>query len=236
MRLIRFILCLWVTTGIAHSSVNAESARSTPHAPRGTLLKVPLDEHLTADEFWLSYSKRLGLDARDTMVISNSGEIVSGRTFLRYWQYHQGIRVTDGEFILHLVNATVAYGTGRVIPGAQLPGIQPTVSAEAAIERAEQHLAATLGERHEKLEFVPDGAPSLVLIPWTTGAKRTIHRLAYRLKLEVAGKLSPQLIDVDARTGRVLRVEPHASSVEMRSWEKSPHTSPADSSLSGLSA
>ena len=207
MRFIRFILCLWVTIGIASSAVNAERARSTPPAPRGTLLKVPREEHLTADEFWLRYSKRLGLDGRDTMVIANRGEIASGRSFQRYWQYHQGIRVIDGEFILHQVNGAVAYGTGHVIPGAQLPSVQPTVSSEQAIESAESHLAARLGERRENLEFVPAGTPSLVLIPWAIGAKRAVHRLAYRLKLGVAGKLSSQLIDVDAGTARVLRVE-----------------------------
>ena len=100
--------------------------------------RFPREEHLTADEFWLRYSKRLGLDGRDTMVLPTAAEVERAeRGFSRYWWGNPGVGVIDGEFILHQVNGAVAYGTGHVIPGAQLPSVQPTVSSEQAMESGE---------------------------------------------------------------------------------------------------
>ncbi|WP_406375974.1 M4 family metallopeptidase [Streptomyces sp. NBC_00647] len=196
------LLVLAVQPGAASAAPADPVPAKTVAEPRAGAAQVPLSpaRHTalvkSAGAEVSATAKRLGLGAREKLVVKDVAQDVDGTTHTRYERTYAGLPVLGGDLVVHLKNGrstvseagraaiTVATTKPR-IAAADAAAKALTVSRKAAVERSEV-----------------DGAPRLVV--WAAGGTRPV--LAWESVIEGFqhdGTPSELHVVTDAASGKV---------------------------------
>ena len=167
-------------------------------------------ERVSEARFFSTYGERLGLGPEDLMQrVGERKSVISGLTFSRYVQTHQGVRVIGGDYTLTLRDGTVVVGFGRVVPGLTT-GTRPVIDAVEAMATAKQDFAARLKTSVGNLEFTTQRSElALASVDDTYGAET--YALVHRCVLGTLAPIAEYAIAVDAASGEILRAMDLAS-------------------------
>jgi Zn-dependent metalloprotease len=169
-----------------------------------------LDVSASLDEQALQYleiiSDEMQIQKVDEEFIQKSKDTDNlGITHTRFDQYFQGIKVYDGEVILHAKNGVTHLFNGRFFPTPELADITPTLSEAAAVQKVKD---AVGGEETvqvtEGFEFLIAGETvTTEIVIYHPQARIDSERLTYHITY------IPTLADrweyfVDAKTGEIL--------------------------------
>ena len=136
---------------------------------------------------------QLGLDRNHTFATKNLFEEGTGEAHVRMNQVYKGVRVFEGEAIVHLRNGLVGSRTDALVRGLNL-NVQPTLGASEALAAAHRALAPKGAYAH---------TPTSELVIATVGQPL----LAYHIHTELEnGAEETRHTDflVDAHTGAIL--------------------------------
>lgn len=136
----------------------------------------------------------------------------------RYQQYYNGIKVKDGEYIVHARNGRVESVNGMFFDGINLSTV-PALSQNAALEKALSHIGAKTYKwdvdaeethlqtisRNPSATYRPKGE---LLIAAANGDifKKEMH-LTWRFDVYATEPMSRNYVYVDAQTGAIVHVE-----------------------------
>ncbi len=171
----------------------------------------------SARAFVDQHQRALGLSAQDELRLFRVVEDRLGQTHYRFRQYHKGFRLAEVELLIHEKNGAVVLVHGEHVPGLDVEVI-PVLSEPEALARALAHLGAEAymwedaakeaflrREQNDPLAtFHPRG--ELCITNGWRAMKLENFRLAYRFDIYAAKPLNRNSIDIDARTGEVLKV------------------------------
>jgi len=186
--------------------------------PRPASLTAEASPAEAARAFLATYGALFGLtDPADELIVMRQTEADRGRSFVRFQQVYQGIPVLGGELIVQLDGERNVVSVG----GEMLPDIRvnvvPTVSPEAAQERALALVAREYGIAPEALTATP---PALWLYnpALLGGPGPRLTTLVWRLEVSPL-ELLPlrELVLVDARLGVIAL---HFNQIESGKYRK----------------
>ena len=168
--------------------------------PMETPLANEAGRHLDARVF------QLGLDRNHTFATKNVVEETTGEAHVRMNQLYKGVRVFEGEAIVHLRGGVVTERTDALVRGLAL-NVTPTLAASEALAVAHQTLAPKGAYAH-----VPSSELVVASISRdieTAHGTRTVHQptLAYHIHTELEnGATDTRHTDflVDAHSGAIL--------------------------------
>ncbi len=136
----------------------------------------------------------------------------------RYQQYYNGIKVKDGEYIVHARNGRVESANGMFIDGISLSTV-PALSQNAALEKALAHIGAKTYKwdmdaeethlqtisRNPSATYHPKGE---LLVAAANGDifKKEMH-LVWRFDIYASEPMSRNYVYVDAQTGAIVDVK-----------------------------
>ena len=83
---------------------------------------------------------QLGLDRNHTFATKNTFEEATGEAHVRMNQFYKGVRVFEGETIVHMKGGAILGRTDALVRGLNL-NVTPTLGASEAMAAAHQSLA-----------------------------------------------------------------------------------------------
>lgn len=94
------------------------------------------------------YSHAFGLTEHDAMMLTRTSynKDIPDLKHYHYQQYHKGLQVEGGEYIVHEKNGTAIWGNGKIIQNIDIPET-PAISSELALSTAKLKI-----ENHCKTE------------------------------------------------------------------------------------
>ena len=140
-----------------------------------------------------------------------------GMEHVRYRQLHNGVVVDGGELILHQRDGRVLLANGRTYSGLTA-GMETAISEAEALTIALQRIGAEryMWENPEQVAhlrmeqndpaatYYPTGEPILTAPAAAMSADQ--YRLCYRFDIYAEQPVGKYIVDVDARTGEVIRM------------------------------
>jgi Zn-dependent metalloprotease len=134
----------------------------------------------------------------------------------RYQQYYQGLKVEQGEYILHEKNNYIVSANGVFYKNLTLPAV-PALSEAAALKSAladvnaarykwqmpEEEALLKKIEKNSQATYYPKG--ELLVVPINENNKKASFTLAYKFDVYADEPMSRQYIYVDAFTGKIVK-------------------------------
>ncbi len=164
--------------------------------PVDTPLANEAGRHLDARVF------QLGLDRNHTFATKNVVEETTGEAHVRMHQIYKGVRVFEGESIVHLRGGAVTEHTDALVRGLNL-NVSPSLAASEALAAAHQSLAPKGAYTH-----VPTSELVVATVRRETGTRTlSAPTLAYHIHTELEnGAEETRHTDflVDAHSGAIL--------------------------------
>jgi|GEM_PF-1519505 len=134
----------------------------------------------------------------------------------RYQQYYQGLKVEQGEYILHEKNNYIVSANGVFYKNLSLPTV-PSLSEAAALKSALADVHATRYkwqmpeeeallkkiEKNNLATYYPKG--ELLVVPINENNKNASFTLAYKFDVYADEPMSRQYIYVDALSGKIVK-------------------------------
>lgn len=162
-------------------------------------------------DFQKALKEQLNLDENQTFSNIKTESDKDGFTHEKFQLYHQGIKVEFGTYSLHSKSGKLASMSGEYYAISKV-NIKPTLSAEAAFEKALNQIGAKnyLWENQADAAVMNYSKPKgeLVLLPSMEeqGLKRKKDnvRLAYKFDIYATNPISRGDIYIDAETGQTL--------------------------------
>ena len=126
-----------------------------------------------------------------------------GMTHTRYQQYHKGLKVIGGEYILHERNGKVVSANGYLQSDLDID-IQPQLSEREAFQMALDRVGGTLYKWQTEPDMFREPVGELVITSREFLMTPESYRLAYRFDIYAEQPLGRFVVDVDAKTGEIL--------------------------------
>ncbi|MCP4123940.1 MAG: T9SS type A sorting domain-containing protein [Bacteroidetes bacterium] len=149
---------------------------------------------------------RIDQPAKEFVLLKNETD-EQGQLHLLYQQYYKDIKVHAGEVRLHGNSQTISRLNGRYFPTPDLASVEPSLTAEAAIELALQDLSGitsvkplTETEKH----LIPGAQSNAELIIYHKDGNSDQECLAWHIKL-IPNITSNWIYFVDAKDGTILK-------------------------------
>ncbi|MET8135100.1 M4 family metallopeptidase [Streptomyces sp. NPDC005251] len=199
------LLALAVQPGFASAAsadpVPAGSVAKIVAKPRAAAAQVPLSPARrtalvrSAGAAASATAKRLGLGAREKLVVKDVVQDVDGTTHTRYERTFAGLPVVGGDLVEHLKNgrSTVSEASRATIT---VPSTRPRIAAAGAAAKA-----LTVGRKAAVGRSRVDGAPRLVV--WAAGTRPVLAWESVIEGFQRDGTPSELHVVTDAATGKV---------------------------------
>jgi len=171
---------------------------------------LPLPDH-DRSKFFKSF---LPLDAQHELRLTTERKDGNGTTHQFFQQYYKGIRIIDGQYILHIKNARVQSMNGNFQPVKNL-SVSPSIAEKNALTAALNDINASIymwqipGEESllQEQSVVKDTSyfPKGSLIITSNNLPEDISsKLAWMFTIYANRPLAKWLVYVDAQSGKVL--------------------------------
>jgi Zn-dependent metalloprotease len=159
--------------------------------------KEELDLH--HNTIFHNYSHAFGLTEHDAMMLTRTSynKDIPDIKHYHYQQYHKGLQVEGGEYIVHEKNGIAIWGNGKIIQNINISEI-PAISSELALLTAKlkienEYKTSNLDSSVYKLVYKNTNQALLI---------KDNYRLAYKYKLFADSKTYTAY--VDAKSGNIL--------------------------------
>ncbi len=171
---------------------------------------------ITAADLLRGHKTDLGLTEYDELIWYRTDTDDLGFAHHRYRQYHRGVVIDGGEWLIHEKNGLVKTMNGKLVRGMQPGNVQAGLTPEDAIKRALIHLPAErymwedagaetmLRHVHNDRDATFYPAPELVLASAAAVRNPESFRLAWRFIVYAQQPQSRKLVYVDAANGQIL--------------------------------
>ncbi|GAB4410980.1 MAG: hypothetical protein OHK0039_15800 [Bacteroidia bacterium] len=163
-----------------------------------------------------TYGSAFGLGSHDEMRLVRVQQDALGMTHHRYQQYHRGVKVEGGEYIVHARDNRALRANGY-LPTALPAQVVPAIDATAALQAALEYIAADRYMWEDPfaeaaLQNATDGQQQsyypqaeLVIADLDWERNDSPCRLAWKFDIYAAEPHTRKLVYVDAQTGLVFK-------------------------------
>ena len=179
-------------------------------------VELQSDQMAPAPTFFQQHYQQFGLESAQDMKLEKKNQDQLGWTHHRYHQYHRGIRVEGGTYILHEKNGKVEKANGHLFGDIQI-NTTPALNKQEIIQKA---LQAYPAERYawenraseiilKRVRKNPNAThypnPELVVLDRTYPERSGEYALAYKLIVQrEAPVIDRRQLWYDAHTGELL--------------------------------
>ena len=196
------------------SGVNVAVNRGVPERFAGIFSEVRISDgvpyyfqttsysEIPPDDFFSTFGPFFGLGSYDRMVLERREEQKRGFGYVNMKQEYAGLPVVGSGISLTTLEGKVIRGSGRIIPNLYLE--QPNFGKEEAFLVA-KNIATKKWAAFNEEQVTVNGRLSFVPVKSTRITENWI--LAYHCMVDISGFGAIGTIDVDAKTGKILRVE-----------------------------
>lgn len=213
-RVASFFFALFLLLNVVHAQPQTARLRQ---ATLARIQKISASEQTNFATFMQTYREALGLSPADELQSLETATDELGVTHHRLQQYHRGLRVADRHYLAHEKNGKVYLAHGEIVSGLQVD-TAPALSEAQALRSALNHVGAEayMWERPENEAFVqreqndPNAtfSPKGQLLLSAPYEARTADdfQLAYRFDIYAEKPLGRYAVDVNAKTGAIIKV------------------------------
>ncbi|UII28631.1 M4 family metallopeptidase [Fulvivirga maritima] len=194
-------LCLIFMSFSVFSQVKGQISKSIKDKKKGFIKELVFDtqrKSVRTSEVQNVFRNQLGLTEGHELRVARSIKDSDGAEHIRYQQYYKGIRVEDGNYIVHSKNGAIKSMNGEYAPFEKMD-ITASISGSVALNKAMQHVGAKryLWEKPEEAGLIDYKKPKgeLVIIR---------NRLAYKLDVYSVEPLYRADVYIDAKTGEFI--------------------------------
>ncbi len=194
----------------------AASSLSSPSALTLTR-NFSAQEQVSAANFFQTYRQALRLSADDELKPISISSDQLGQTHYRYQQYYKGIALADRQFLLHEKDSRVFLAHGEIVSGLVME-TTPALSEQQALRLALDHIGAEAymwedpgneaflqrEQNDASATFMPKGELQISAGHGARGPQD--FRLVYRFDIYAEKPLGRYDVDVDAKTGAIVKV------------------------------
>jgi Zn-dependent metalloprotease len=213
-----FLFALFIVLGVTPHRLHAQPrAAALAHDNQlKHVLAFSGQEQVTMPAFMQNYREALGLTGNDELKPLEVAGDELGITHHRLQQYHRGLEIADRSFLVHEKDGKVYLAHGDIVAGLQIE-TAPALSEQQALRLALDHIGAQAymwedpgneaflqrEQNDPAATFFPKGQ-LLVSAGHEARAAGDFH-LAYRFDLYAEKPLGRYAVDVDAKTGAIIK-------------------------------
>jgi len=173
--------------------------------------KLSTGDSLPVADFFPLISKTDRNNAKNKVVIIKTQKDPQGITHYRSKQYYDGIEVAEVEVLMHQKEGNPVLAHGNLVPV-----IQADTKINVSEKTAHAIALKSIGENPVlwesskiqpggKQKYSPANRSKLVLVTRSNDAAWEEARIAYRFDILTLNPLGRYLVDIDAKTGEVIR-------------------------------
>ncbi len=205
---------LFLLLNVLHAQPQAARLRQSALA---RIQKFSVSEQTNFATFMQTYRETLGLSQADELQSLETATDELGVTHHRLQQYHRGLLVADHHFLAHEKGGKIYLAHGELVSGLQID-TTPALSEPQALRSALHHVGAEvyMWERPENEAFVQreQNDPNATFLPKGQLLVSAPHearaaedfQLAYRFDIYAEKPLGRFAVDVNAKTGAIIKV------------------------------
>lgn len=156
-------------------------------------------ERVAATDVKQVFKEQLNLAEENEFTPKNSFTDKLGGEHIRYQQFYKGIKVEDGDYIVHLNNGVIKSMNGEYEKIDKV-NISPSLSSDAALAKAKQYVGAKLylWQKPKEARLIDYEKPKGELVILN-------GKLAYKLDVYALNPISRAYVFVDAASGEIMR-------------------------------
>lgn len=190
------------------------------------------DSKIKTEDFFTAFSPYLEITKDDKFVFVKESTSI-GLNHRWYQQYHNGVMVVGGEYMLHSRNGFIETANGNAISYITI-STSPTLSPQFAVSALQKIITLPLGKddtafinrwisdldkTEEKLQL----SPELILMydNYVIQPQASDYKLCYKFNVVYTEMISSEYIYIDANTGEVFKREPMAVNCTLGSGQTS---------------
>jgi|GEM_PF-6378805 len=155
-------------------------------------------------EIFNNYKIAFGLTDKDQMILTKTSSDELGMTHYKFQQYHIGIKVEGGEYIVHSINNKAIRANGKLVENINISPI-PIVDSIAAIQIA----LDTIGKIKNINNFEAVLSKTELIytkIGNSSFLKNTDYKLSYKLIINSSVNHFANIIYIDAINSKILKI------------------------------
>ena len=181
----------------------------------GNWIRLKAEVQIAPEQFFQAYLPAFGLNESNSFELIRIAEDDLGYEHYRYQQHYAGVPIEGGEYILHAKDGVVLHANGKIVHSLETP-VTATLSAEAGIEAAKQHMGAAkyyweIPEMEQRIKHIKKDlnatfypSPELVFVHPEYGERGNNYALAWKIDLFTDSPEGRKIIFVDANSGAIV--------------------------------